>query len=44
MGLDAAQLAHAQGLALSMASGSMEFLEDGAWNKRFHPAWAAQPG
>jgi 2-methylcitrate dehydratase PrpD len=24
-----------------MASGSMEFLEDGAWNKRFHPGWAA---
>jgi len=44
MGLDAAQLAHAQGLALSMASGSMEFLEDGAWNKRFHPGWAAQAG
>ncbi len=41
MGLDAAQLAHAQGLALSMAGGSMEFLEDGAWNKRFHPGWAA---
>jgi 2-methylcitrate dehydratase PrpD len=44
LGLDAAQLAHAQGLALSMASGSMEFLEDGAWNKRFHPGWAAQAG
>ncbi len=37
MGLDEAQLAHAQGLAVSMAAGSMEFLEDGAWNKRFHP-------
>ncbi len=44
MGLNAAQLAHAQGLAVSMASGSMEFLEDGAWNKRFHPGWAAQAG
>ena len=41
MGLDAGQLAHAQGLAVSMAGGSMEFLEDGAWNKRFHPGWAA---
>jgi 2-methylcitrate dehydratase PrpD len=41
MGLNVAQLAHAQGLAVSMASGSMEFLEDGAWNKRFHPGWAA---
>ncbi len=44
MGLDAGQLAQAQGLALSMASGSMQFLEDGAWNKRFHPGWAAQSG
>ncbi len=34
-------LTHAQGLALSMAAGSMEFLEDGTWNKRFHPGWAA---
>jgi 2-methylcitrate dehydratase PrpD len=41
MGLSQAQLAHAQGLAVSMAAGSMEFLEDGAWNKRFHPGWAA---
>ena len=41
MGLNAAQLANAQGLALSMASGSLEFLEDGASNKRFHPGWSA---
>lgn len=41
MGLNQAQLCQAQGLALSLASGSMEFLEDGAWNKRFHPGWAA---
>jgi 2-methylcitrate dehydratase PrpD len=41
MGLNVAQLAHAQGLAVSMAGGAMEFLEDGAWNKRFHPGWAA---
>ena len=41
MGLNAQQLQHAQGLAVSMASGSMEFLEDGASNKRFHPGWAA---
>jgi 2-methylcitrate dehydratase PrpD len=31
----------AQGIALSMASGSLEFLQDGAWNKRMHPGWAA---
>jgi 2-methylcitrate dehydratase PrpD len=41
LGLSPGQLAHAQGLAVSMAAGSMEFLEDGAWNKRFHPGWAA---
>ena len=44
MGLTARQLTDAQGLALSMASGSLQFLEDGAWNKRFHPGWAAQAG
>ena len=43
-GLDATQLAHAQGIALSTASGSLEFLEDGAWTKRFHPGWAAVGG
>ncbi|HUG78623.1 MAG TPA: MmgE/PrpD family protein [Burkholderiales bacterium] len=42
--LDAAQLAHAQGIALSTASGSLEFLEDGAWTKRFHPGWAGVGG
>jgi 2-methylcitrate dehydratase PrpD len=39
-GLTAAQLAHAQGVVLSMASGSFEFIEDGAWNKRLHAGWA----
>jgi 2-methylcitrate dehydratase PrpD len=43
-GHDARSMAHAQGLALSMASGSMEFLEDGSWTKRFHPGWAAASG
>jgi 2-methylcitrate dehydratase PrpD len=32
---------HAQGIVLSMAAGSLEFLEDGAWTKRLHPGWAA---
>jgi 2-methylcitrate dehydratase PrpD len=41
MGLNTKQLENAQGLAVSMASGSMEFLEDGASNKRWHPGWAA---
>jgi 2-methylcitrate dehydratase PrpD len=40
-GMNTAQLAHAQGIVLSMASGSLEFLEDGAWTKRMHPGWAA---
>ena len=44
MELTEAQLAQAQGIALSMASGSLEFLADGAWTKRLHPGWAAQAG
>jgi len=40
-GMSPAQLAHAQGIVLSMASGSLEFLDDGAWTKRMHPGWAA---
>jgi 2-methylcitrate dehydratase PrpD len=44
MGLGEKQLVMAQGLALSAGSGSLEFLEDGAWNKRFHPGWAAVSG
>jgi 2-methylcitrate dehydratase PrpD len=40
MGLTEAQQVHAQGLVMSMASGSLEFLNDGAWNKRMHPGWA----
>lgn len=41
MGLDRATLVRAQGIALSTASGSFEFLAEGAWTKRFHPGWAA---
>ena len=44
LGLDSARLAAAQGIALSTASGSMEFLEEGAWTKRLHPGWAAVAG
>ncbi|TAL53198.1 MmgE/PrpD family protein [Pandoraea sp.] len=43
-GLNARQAAMAQGIALSMASGSLEFLQDGAWTKRIHPGWAAGAG
>jgi 2-methylcitrate dehydratase PrpD len=42
IGLSPCALAQAQGLVLSMASGSLQFLEDGAWTKRMHPGWAAQ--
>jgi 2-methylcitrate dehydratase PrpD len=44
MGLSPQALVMGQGIALSMAAGSMEFLEDGAWTKRMHPGWAAQSG
>jgi 2-methylcitrate dehydratase PrpD len=44
MGLSEPQLVMAQGIALSAAAGSLEFLEDGAWNKRLHPGWAATCG
>lgn len=43
-GLTEKQLAHAQGIVLSMASGSLEFLQDGAWTKRMHPGWAGVAG
>ncbi|RKZ33833.1 MAG: MmgE/PrpD family protein, partial [Gammaproteobacteria bacterium] len=44
MGLDSNQLRDAQGIALSLAGGSMEFLADGAWTKRMHPGWAGVCG
>lgn len=43
-GLAPDQLELAQGIALSAAAGSLEFLEDGAWTKRFHAGWAAVGG
>lgn len=44
MGLTLPQLDMAQGIALSFASGSLEFLQDGAWTKRLHPGWAGVSG
>lgn len=44
MQLTPEQLVMAQGIALSMASGSLEFLQDGAWTKRMHPGWSAASG
>lgn len=40
-GLNAKQMTDAQGIVLSMAGGSLEFLEEGTWTKRLHPGWAA---
>lgn len=43
-GLTIDQLASAQGIALSFAAGSLEFLQDGAWTKRIHPGMAGAQG
>lgn len=40
-GLTPSQMEDAQGVTLSMAAGSLEFLQDGAWTKRMHPGFAA---
>lgn len=42
--LDVGQMANAFGAAGSQASGSMQFLANGSWNKRFHVGHAAQCG
>jgi 2-methylcitrate dehydratase PrpD len=39
--IDEDEIAAAFGLAGSMASGSMQYLESGSWNKRVHPGLAA---
>jgi 2-methylcitrate dehydratase PrpD len=44
LGLDVGQLDTAQGIALSVTAGSLEFLQDGAWTKRMHPGWAGASG
>ncbi len=43
-GLDADVIERAFGICLSQASGSMQFLFDGAWTKPFHVGHAAQSG
>jgi 2-methylcitrate dehydratase PrpD len=43
-GLDAAQVAGALGTVLSQAAGSLQFLANGAWTKRFQVGWAALNG
>lgn len=44
LGLDAGQMASAFGVAASQASGSLQFLENGAWNKRYQVGEAAMKG
>jgi 2-methylcitrate dehydratase PrpD len=38
------EIAHALGVAGSMAAGLLEFLTDGTWSKRLHGGWAAHSG
>jgi 2-methylcitrate dehydratase PrpD len=42
--LDAAGVADALGIALSQSAGSLQFLANGAWTKRFQVGWAAMAG
>jgi 2-methylcitrate dehydratase PrpD len=44
LGLDEPRTVWAVGIAADTAAGSMQFLEDGAWTKRLHPAVAARNG
>ena len=44
LGLPAAQIVAALGIAGSMASGIIEYLAEGTWTKRMHAGWAAQSG
>ena len=43
-GLNVQQQTRALGIALSLASGSMQPIQDGTWTKRIHPGWAAGAG
>jgi len=42
--LDEARIEDALGIALSQAAGSLQFLANGAWTKRFQVGWAAMAG
>ncbi|HEY3061041.1 MAG TPA: MmgE/PrpD family protein [Chloroflexota bacterium] len=44
LGLDHMQLVAALGIAGTLASGSLEYLSDGAWTKRLNPGWAGHAG
>jgi 2-methylcitrate dehydratase PrpD len=43
-GLDGKGIADAFGIALSQAAGSLQFLKNGAWTKRFQVGWSALSG
>jgi 2-methylcitrate dehydratase PrpD len=43
-GLNVSELENCQGIALSVAAGSLEFLQDGSWTKRLHAGWAGVGG
>ncbi|MBV9169249.1 MAG: MmgE/PrpD family protein [Chloroflexi bacterium] len=42
--LDDERLTHALGIAGTLASGSLEYLSNGAWTKRLNAGWAAHAG
>ncbi|MEO8136142.1 MAG: MmgE/PrpD family protein [Betaproteobacteria bacterium] len=44
LGLDDRGIAAALGIALSQSAGSLQFLANGAWTKRFQVGWAAMGG
>src|SRR5438876_6975643 len=44
LALNAEALTRALGIAGTMASGSLEYLADGAWTKRLNPGWAGHAG
>lgn len=44
LGLDAAGIESALGIALSQCAGSLQFLTDGAWTKPFQVGWASKAG
>lgn len=43
-GLDAAGISSALGIALSQSAGSLQFLVNGAWTKRFQVGWSSMAG
>jgi 2-methylcitrate dehydratase PrpD len=44
LGMDAEGIAAALGIALSQSAGSLQFLANGAWTKRFQVGWASMAG